>query len=327
MLALLEIAKITRDAPLTGRDIAFRIAPHINAPGRLGSAHLALDLLLANDITTARALAAQIDQVSIQRRALSDTMLVEACTEIEARGWHRDAAIVVGREGWNPGIVGIVAGRLVDRFARPVIVLGFDGAVGRGSVRGPAGARLHDALVETSDMLLRFGGHQQAAGLELLLSRLPELRARFAAAIAAQSGDGSVRELVPAFELCALEPGDDPASVLADLGRLEPCGFGNPRPRLVVTGRVAGAREVKNGHLKLLLELPGGGTLGCFAISQGARAAGLSGPVTVIGDLRHNTFPGAEPVEFFAEEVRAADGQPPLVASSTAGLTPARVAV
>jgi single-stranded-DNA-specific exonuclease len=195
---------------------------------------------------------------------------------------------------------------LVDRFGCPVIVIGFDGDSGRGSVRGPVGSRLYDALAGVGDILERFGGHQQAAGLELAAARMPELRQRFAAAIRAQSVAAPSVASGKGAELCVLEPQDDPAAVLSDLGKLEPCGFGNPRPRLIVKGRVAGAREVKNGHLKLLLELPAGRTLGCFAISQGSRAGQLEGAVTVIGDLRHNSFPGADPVELFAEEVSPA---------------------
>src|SRR5262245_44073348 len=98
MLALLEMAKITRETPLTARDIAFRSAPHINAPGRLGSADVALDLLLARDIETARGLAATLEQVSDRRRALSEEMFTDACAEIEREGFARQPAIVIGRE-------------------------------------------------------------------------------------------------------------------------------------------------------------------------------------------------------------------------------------
>lgn len=311
MAALLDMAKIPRDAPLTGRDVAFRIAPHINAPGRLGSATIALELLLAKDEETARRLAAELEQISARRRTLSDDMLTEACAEIEAQGSEREAAIVIGRAGWNPGVVGIVAGRLADRFARPVVVVGFDGGIGRGSVRGPAGARLHDALAEAAGALVRFGGHQQAAGLEVEEAQLPVLRRLFVQAIERQ---GAVPARDEALDSWVLQPSDDPAAVLADLGRLEPCGFGNPRPRLVVEGKVVGAREVKNGHLKLTLELAGGRTLGCFAINQGSRAGSLEGLVRVTGDLRHNRFPGADPVEMFAEEL-VADAAPSTVES------------
>ncbi len=310
MLALLEIAKISRDAPLTGRDVAFRIAPHINAPGRLGSAAIALDLLLAKDLTTARVLAAQIEQISVRRRALSEEMLNEACADIERHGFDRDAAIVVGRSGWNPGIVGIVAGRLADKFARPVIVVGFDAGTGRGSVRGPNGARLHDALGSASDVLTRFGGHQQAAGLEILEERLGALRERFVDAITRQGA--APRAETSAGDL-RLELGDEPLTVLGDLGRLEPCGFQNPRPRLVVEGRVASVREVKNGHLKLQLTLAEGRSLGCFAVNRGAMAGSLSGLVRCVGDLRHNAFPGGDAVEMFVEELTQSDPSVPRI--------------
>jgi single-stranded-DNA-specific exonuclease len=181
-----------------------------------------------------------------------------------------------------------------------VIVVGFDGETGRGSVRGPAGARLHDALIEARDVLVRFGGHQQAAGLELLEHQLVAFRERFIDAIARQ---GEAPPVATGADLLRLEAGDEPRAVLADMGRLEPCGFGNPRPRLVVEGRVSSAREVKNGHLKLVLTLEGERRLDCFVIHQGPLAASLSGNVRVTGDLRHNSFNGAEAVEMFVEHL------------------------
>jgi len=305
MLALLEVAKISRDLPLTGRDVAFRIAPQLNAPGRLGSADLALDLLLAPDLTSARSLAARLDELSTERRAQSELILQQALEEIAAQGFERQAAIVIGRKGWNPGVVGIVAGRLADQLARPVIVVGFDEQSGRGSVRGPAGSRLYDALSQASEVLVRFGGHQQAAGMEVLEERLSEFRERFVEAVSRQPA-------LPAPDVDAgvlqLQPGDELLAVLADLDRLEPCGFGNPRPRLRARGQVLEAREVKNGHLKLVLDLGQQRPLGCFAVRQGGAAGELRGRrVDVVGDLRHNTFPGAAAVELFVERVVLAE--------------------
>lgn len=305
MQALLEIAKISRDAPLTGRDVAFRLAPHINAPGRLGSADIALDLLLARDVESARALAATLEQLSDRRRALSEEMFVDASAEIERLGFARDAAIVIGRDGWNPGIVGIVAGRLVDRYQRPVIVIGFDGGVGRGSVRGPAGARLHDALSEVGDVLLRFGGHQAAAGLEVAAERMEALRSGFVDSVARQ-GNAPLPQ-AGSVELLPLAMNDDPLAVVADLRRLEPCGFRNPRPRIVTEGRVASVREVKNGHLKLEIVLDSRRRLDCFAPRRGELAASLDGRVRVVGDLRHNGFGGVDAAELLVEEVAASE--------------------
>jgi single-stranded-DNA-specific exonuclease len=232
-------------------------------------------------------------------------ILEQALEEIAAQGFERQAAIVVGRKGWNPGVVGIVAGRLADQLGRPVIVVGFDEQSGRGSVRGPAGSRLYDALSQASDVLVRFGGHQQAAGMEVREERLPEFRERFVEAVSRQPAlpppDAEAGVL-------QLEPGDELLAVLADLDRLEPCGFGNPRPRLRARGQVLEAREVKNGHLKLILDLGERRPLGCFAVRQGGAAGELRGRrVDVVGDLRHNTFPGAAPVELFVEQVLLCD--------------------
>ncbi|MEY2931782.1 MAG: hypothetical protein RL033_2531 [Pseudomonadota bacterium] len=300
MQAVLEVAKISREVPLTGRDVAFRIAPQLNAPGRLGSADLALELLLATDLPSARGLAARLDLLSSERRAQSELILEQALADIVQHGLEQQAALVVGRRGWNPGVVGIVAGRLADRFERPVIVVGFDGQTGRGSVRGPVGSRLHDALSEASDVMVRFGGHQQAAGLEVLEERLSELRERFVAAVGRQ---GPAPRVEAGADVVTLEPGDDPLAVLTDLDRLEPCGFGNPRPKLRVVGRVSEAREVKNGHLKLLLQLGERSWLGGFGPRLGAHADALRGEVQVIGDLRHNSYPGGDPVELFVDQL------------------------
>jgi single-stranded-DNA-specific exonuclease len=147
---------------------------------------------------------------------------------------------------------------------------------------------------------VRFGGHQQAAGLEVLQHQLGAFREQFIDAIARQ---GSARPTETGADLLQLEAGDELRAVLADMDRLEPCGFGNPRPRLVVEGRVFSAREVKNGHLKLVLDLQDERRLDCFAIQQGPLAATLSGRVRVTGDLRHNNFNGAEAAEMFVDQV------------------------
>lgn len=306
--ALLEQARLTGESPIGGRDVAFRIAPHINAPGRLGSAEVALRLLLAKERGEAQALAKQLSELSARRRELQEQMVEQAVSEIEENGYAEQAAIVVGREGWSPGIVGIVAGRLADRYGKATIAIGFDepsaddpskDPEGRGSARGPAGSRLHEALTASEAALIRFGGHQAAAGLEIKRSKLKEFRELFCRAVSdcPPRADSSAPSSLP------LDPRDNLEAVLADLDRLEPCGERNPRPQLEVRGRVISARAVKGGHLKLSIALPSGGALGGFAVNQGERAPGLSGEIGLIGDLRHNTFPGAAPVEMFVESI------------------------
>ena len=299
--ALLENAKIDGQSQLGAEDIAFRLAPRLNAPGRLGSPEPALNLLMATDMSSARAIAAELEQASQQRRAIQDRMLAEAIDEVEREGYAERPAIVVGRDGWNHGIVGIVAGRLADRFERPVVVVGFEAGRGRGSVRGPSGARLHDALSSSSATLVRFGGHQAAAGVELELEQLAAFREAFEAAVLQAP---AIPDAEPEPEAVWLSPGDAPARVLTELHLLEPCGAGNPLPEIVLEARLISAREVTGGHLKLELGLANGQRLGAFGIELGARAEGLSGDVVVQGRLRRDTYRGGDAIELKLTQIR-----------------------
>jgi single-stranded-DNA-specific exonuclease len=163
---------------------------------------------------------------------------------------------------------------------------------------------LHDALSRVHDCLTRFGGHQAAAGVELEASKLEEFRARFSEIVAEQRAydDATGAPVEKESKPLPLIAGDDPLTLLADLDRLEPCGVSNPRPQLVVEGPLRSAREVKGGHLKLELDLPGR-VLGGFVVAMGPRAAELSGRVALTGDLRHTTFPGSSGVEMFVEQI------------------------
>jgi single-stranded-DNA-specific exonuclease len=298
--ALYDLAGITAGTPLTADEVAFRIAPRLNAPGRLGSPEPALQLLLEQNRERAEALAAAIETSTLERRALQDRMLDEALAEIREERYDERAAIVLGREGWSSGIVGIVAGRLADRFERPVVVVGFENGHGRGSVRGPRGIRLYDALEHASSLLVRFGGHQNAAGLELELARLGELREAFEAAVSGQAppdggGVGAHGTSAP-DGILRMAPGDSPSQVLAELALLEPCGEGNPYPELELEGEVVLAREVTGGHLKLELDV-NGVRVGAFGVLMGDRAASLGKTAVVSGRLRRDTFRGGDAVE------------------------------
>lgn len=291
--ALLELAKIEPGSPLSAEDVAFRIAPRLNAPGRLGAPDLAVKLLLAETLDSAHALAAEIEQRQVERRAVQDRMLEEALAEVEREHYRERSAIVVGREGWSHGIVGIVAGRLAADLKRPVAVIGFENGIGRGSVRGPKGAKLHDALSACAPHLRRFGGHQAAAGLEVAFEHLELLRAAFESACAAQPPAVDCND-EPCVRLAA---GDNLSRVLSDLAQLEPCGESNPSPALALVGRVVSAREVTGGHLKLELALDNGERLSAFGIGLGHRASGLSGDVAVSGKLRPDRYRGGNAIE------------------------------
>ncbi len=306
--ALLEVASLEIGKPLTAEDIAFRIAPRLNAPGRLGAPDLSLSLLRARTLDEARGIAAQVEQLCTLRREQQNTMIEEALADVRSEGLGDRAGLVLGRRGWNHGIVGIVAGRLADDLKKPVAVIGFEGDVGRGSLRGPPGARLFDALERVGDVLVRFGGHQAAAGLEVKFERLAELRARFEESCRALEFEREESELPPLL----LAAGEDPSVVLRDLYRLEPCGEKNPAPTLAIEGELLIVREVKGGHLKLELLLEGGRRLGGFGPNLGARVGEIdalsrsNGRVRAIGSLRHDRFRGGEAVEILVRKVELA---------------------
>lgn len=295
--ALYDLAGITPGNALSADDVAFRIAPRLNAPGRLGSPEPALKLLVERNRERAEALAASLENSSLERRARQDRMLDEALAEIREHRYDERAAIVLGREGWGTGIVGIVAGRLADRFARPVVVVGFENGHGRGSVRGPRGIRLYDALERARPLLVRFGGHQAAAGLEVSSGRLGELREAFEAAVADQTGRADGPSATASTNgVLRLVAGDRPSRLLTDLALLEPCGEGNPYPELEFEADVLVAREVTGGHLKLELDV-NGERVGAFGPGMGARTSDVGKTATVAGRLRRDTYRGGDAVE------------------------------
>lgn len=299
--ALLEVARISGGPFISAEDISFRLAPRLNAPGRLGAPDDALALMMARNAPEAESLALRLEQASVERRGQQDRINDEAVAEIERERYDEAPALVLGREGWNHGIVGIVAGRLAERYQRPVVVFGFEGGHGRGSVRGPLGSRLHDALSACASLVVRFGGHQAAAGVELSAARLAEFREAFAAAVA--RAEPVAAGPAAAAHRVELDPNDDPAQVLADFALLEPCGPINPSPSVVVEAKVVAARAVNGGHLKLELELDSRQRLSGFGVMMGDQAEKLSGRVRVLGRLRPDRYRGGNAVELFVEGV------------------------
>ncbi|MBX5441247.1 MAG: single-stranded-DNA-specific exonuclease RecJ, partial [Solirubrobacteraceae bacterium] len=257
--ALMAVARVDPSRAGAG-DCGFRLAPRINAAGRLARADAGLELLLTDDEARARAVADELDRVNAERRHVEERMLFEA--EAQARGLEGAAALVVAAEGWHPGVAGIVASKLVERHHRPTVVIALErteaGLRGTGSARSIPAFDLLAGLEACAGHLDRHGGHRAAAGLEIDGARVDAFRAAFAAHAAAVLSDD---DLVPVQRVDAVVAGGDLGHELAEeLERLEPFGHGNPPVRLLLpAARIADPRPMGESgrHVRCTVEAGG----------------------------------------------------------------------
>jgi single-stranded-DNA-specific exonuclease len=241
--------------PLAASDVGFKLGPRMNAAGRLGTARDALELLLCEDRESAELLAGRLDSQNRERRGVEEAVLQEAEAQVEAsypKGV--EAAIVVGATGWHPGVLGIVASRLMRKHYRPSIVVGFDEqGMGKGSGRSIEGLPLVQALGACAPLLEKYGGHDMAAGVSLRKENFPEFQRAFAACAASYLDS---QKLTPSLEIDAeLFLGEVSEGMLAQYEALAPFGMGNPQPLFLLRGVMpAGTpRLLKEKHMQLAL--------------------------------------------------------------------------
>ena len=232
--ALIEVVGL-KGAAIKAEDVSFKIAPRLNAAGRLGCAMLVVELLTTKSATRAHDLAECLNGYNQQRQSIERKIGIQAREMIEAEGFANDAALVLGSPEWHQGVIGIVAGRLADQYARPVILLALkaNDAASSGSGRSIPGVELHMALRACDEHLLGHGGHAMAAGVKLRPSKLADFRAAFNDYVRQQFPDGTPapRLVIDAeVPLMALTFG-----LLKDIDKLEPYGADNPRPKLLAT--------------------------------------------------------------------------------------------
>jgi single-stranded-DNA-specific exonuclease len=246
---------------IDSHQISFMVAPRVNAAGRMSSPDIATRLLLATDDemeTEARALAAQLDGENVRRQAeeaeifAAARKVVQSDPDVGAR-----SVLVVAADGWHRGVIGIVASKLVEAFCRPAIVLSVEDGVAHGSCRSIPQFDMLGALERCAPMLLRFGGHRQAAGLALEAGRLREFRDAIN-----RVADESIgpEDLMPRLHVDAdLSFRAISGDLVAQVVSLAPFGSGNPRPIFVARGVeiVDGPRTIKERHLKMTLRQEG----------------------------------------------------------------------
>lgn len=288
--ALIESAGLS-GKPVTSTAVAFQLAPRLNAGGRLGSALRSYELVSAKDAAAARPLAEELEAENTRRRQVEQQILAEADAQLIGFDFPAHGALVLAGKNWNPGVIGLAASRLVEKYHYPTILLADQGDRLTGSCRSIPGVDIHAALCGCAGLLEKFGGHKQAAGLTLLPGKLDAFRVALDAWLAANVDPNAyipTREYDAELDFEAVTPG-----FIAALDAVQPTGFGNPAPLFRATADVIEARAVgaEGAHLKLTLA-QGGHRLGGIAFREGARADSLPNRVDALFAPSLNRYMG-----------------------------------
>ena len=305
------IAALKQISGLSGKKIGvgtvgFSLAPRINASGRLERADIAFRLLVTESGEEARGLASTLDEVNRARQSVEENIAEQAKQTCQREDLSATGAFVLSSKEWHPGVIGIVASRIVEEFYRPAALICLKDGIGKGSARSIPGFDLYHGLVRCSDLLLGFGGHKYAAGFTIAEEMILQFRERLSALVMEAMGpQGFVRTLVVDG---AVELGDLTSDLMQELEKLAPFGQGNPEPRLGARGlEVVSSRIVGNNHLKLRLRDQGGTALDAIAFKRGNllnRQVRDGARVAAVFTPRINAWNGKTAVELEIRDIK-----------------------
>lgn len=301
---------------VTSASIAFSMAPRINASGRLAHADIAVKLLTAKDDETATAYATELNKLNEERQQMVENITKEAeallSAEVENTG-ELPPLIVLVQEGWNAGVIGIAASKIVERYYRPTFVFGIDPNTGlcTGSARSIIGFNLYEAMTECADLFERFGGHQAAAGMTIHRGRLQEMQDRLLKVTVEKL---QAEDYIPYTEVDAeCELTDVPLEVIEQLERLAPFGVGNPSPRVVIRNAVVRDKRTMGKdrqHLKLMLGRAYT-TLNVVAFHRGTLCHRIANDVQVdvLGELSIHKWNGQRKPQLIMRDIQITERQ------------------
>lgn len=311
MAALIDASRLTRSPQCS--DLGFALGPRINAGGRVGEATLGVRLLTTEDAEEARAIAAQLSALNDERRAIEGVVQEAAEAQIAAR--HNRSVVVLAGEGWHPGVIGIVAGRIKEKTGKPSLVVALDGTTGKGSGRSIAGVDLGAAIIAARDagLLIAGGGHAMAAGLTVAADGIDALAdwldERLGSAVArASSAQDTLLDL-------ALAPGGLTTELVDSLDEAGPYGMGWPGPRLAVGPvRLVSADIVGSDHLRIIAAGDDGRSFKGIAfravetaLGQALLHAGKGRKLWLAGRAKIDDWGSAPRVELHLEDAAWAD--------------------
>ena len=309
--ALLEVAK--SQGPATTFHAGFILGPRINAGGRIGRADLGARLLSTDDPEEAAALAEELDALNVARKDVERQVAEEAIGIIESGSNldPEDPVLLVAADHWHPGVIGIVAGRLRERYRKPVIVVGLDPVtgIGKGSGRSQPGVNLGRAVQAAFEagLLMSGGGHAMAAGLTVRRDTVPELREFLCRRLAEETAEASLADAIDIDVL--ISPAAATRGLFEEFQRLQPFGPGNPEPVFAVAGaRIERPMLLRGGHIRCQLADADGGRLKAVAWRAGDTDLGKrllegGGGVHLVGRLKADDWNGRAGVEFEIDDL------------------------
>ena len=308
--ALMAVAKA--EGPASGFHAGFILGPRINAGGRIGRSDLGARLLSTDDPAEALALAEQLDALNTERKDVERLVIEEAAALLDGQS-NLDPdlpVLVIAADHWHPGVIGIVAGRLRERFRKPVVVIGIDPvtAIGKGSGRSQPGVNLGRAVQAAfeSGLLLSGGGHAMAAGLAVRAENIPELRAFLCAALQTEAQAAAALDCLDIDVL--ITPGGASRALFEQFQRLQPFGPGNPEPLFAAADvRIEQPTPMRGGHIRCLLTDSHGGKLRAIAwrageTDLGRRLLAGGGTLHVAGKLKADDWNGRQGVQLEIED-------------------------
>ncbi len=305
LIALMESAGVDPQK-VTSSDVAFRMAPRINAGGRLALASRGVQLLTTRRMDTAREIAEELNQDNIRRRELEIEIFHQADEMTRQQiDFLNERAIVICGEGWNPGVIGLAASRLVEKYKWPTILLSKDGDVCVGSARSIPGVNIHDAMSTCRDLFVRFGGHAQAAGLTIEAKNVPEFRRRLSEAIREQAAP---EVFIPTEEYdLELELSEMTEEFVDAFSAMQPTGFGNPAPVFCVRGvHTTDVRTIGKDGAHLRLRLAQGSEMRpAIGFRMGERADDLPEVIEAIVTLSINVWQDKRNVQCELRQMQA----------------------
>lgn len=292
-------------SPVTPYQLSFCIAPRLNAAGRMGDSKKAVELLLTKEPEYAESISEELDCENNRRKEIGDKILKDVYEEIEERNLSDNKVIVMARENWHQGVIGIIASKISELYNKNTILISTSGGIGKGSGRAVTGFNLYDALTAVKDYLIEYGGHALAAGLTIEDKNIRHFEKAindYADSVICDD------DLIPKINIdAAIEPDDSLAKLISELRLLEPYGSGNAKPLLAfINVRLVSSKVSKDGKHYFAKISKSGKALDCVAFNRSSLIHEFKNGdnVDIAGELCENTYGGCVSPQVFITDIR-----------------------